>query len=63
MNFASSVAFGNSTILAPSPRKPCHCSPSSSSHGGAYRVSPIRPFTVRVIGTIDASRGLAIPET
>ena len=63
MNVASSVGFGNSTIFAPSPRKPCHSSPSSSSQGGAYNVSPIRPFTVSVMGTMDASRALVISET
>src|SRR3954451_19502242 len=54
MNAASSAVLGYSVILAPSPRKPCHSSPSSSSHGGAYSVRPVRSFTVSVIGTIGA---------
>src|SRR3954453_10952763 len=54
MNAASSAVLGYSVILAPSPRKPCHSSPSSSSHGGAYSVRPVRSLTVSVIGTIGA---------
>src|SRR3954453_23147328 len=54
MNAASSAVLGYSVILAPSPRKPCHSSPSSSSHGGAYSVRAVRSFTVSVIGTIGA---------
>src|SRR3954465_7308907 len=54
MNAANSAVLGYKVILAPSPRKPCHSSPSSSSHGGAYRVRPVRSLTVRVIGTIGA---------
>src|SRR4051794_24476168 len=54
MKAANSAVPGYIVILAPSPRKPCHSSPSSSSHGGAYSVRPVRPLTVSVIGTIGA---------
>src|SRR3954452_10387396 len=54
MNAARSAVLGYSRIFAPSPRKPCHSSPSSSSHGGAYSVNPVRSLTVSVIGMIGA---------
>src|SRR3954452_15990014 len=54
MNAASSAVVGKRRILGPSPRNPCHSSPSSSSHGGAYSVRPVRALTVSVIGTIGA---------
>src|SRR3954452_20575006 len=54
MNAANSAVLGYRVILAPSLRKPCHSSPSSSSHGGAYSVRPVRSLTVSVIGTIGA---------
>src|SRR5882762_6714059 len=60
MNSPSSRVFGNKRIFAPSPRKPCHSSPSSSSHGGAHSVRPIRPPTVSVIGTMVASAVLLV---